>query len=820
MGTLPFQAKLLSTLRSFSLESYFCRIADWKTPDRDRWETNRGASLCATIHIAMPSKPVSSTTEKFTDRILQFVTSKGYQPRTLDDVALAVGIGAEEQGDFHSACRALMRLGRIVLGASHGLLLPVIPGKITGTFRSNLRGFGFVIPDLPSAHGDLYIPKGGSGGALTGDVVLAEVRCRKGGGGRRLQEGRVVSVLARGQNRFVGELHRQDGSWLVIPDGNTIHVPIVLDDAGAKGAHQGDQVVVELWQYPTDRIEARGVIVKVLGKRGEPDVETRSIVEQFGLPGEFPESVVAAAKRVAVGKEPRRRVAGREDLRKLTILTIDPKDARDFDDAISIAEIGEGRTELGVHIADVAHYVRAGEALDQEAKRRGNSIYLPRHVIPMLPELLSNGLCSLQEGQSRLTKSVFLTYNEVGEVLTARFANSVIRSSKRLTYEQAQKALDGKPGRLSAKVMTVLRAAELLARRIRSRRLREGMLVLDMAEVELLFDDQGRVTDVGPEGTEFTHTLIEMFMVEANEAIARALTEKNVPLLRRIHEGRAALSDGTLHRFLRVLGHQLPSRPSRHDLQKLLDSVHGQSDAFAVNLAVLRAMQQAEYSPRKTGHFALASEHYCHFTSPIRRYPDLAVHRLFERWLVGARRHGKDADPSEEELVALGSHCSAQERRAEAAERELKLVFILQLLRSRVGEEFAGAVTGVANVGAFVQLDKYRVDGLLRLENLPDDWWEVDSKHGTIVGERSGRRITIGARLRVRISRVHLPTRQLEVTLAEALRRDSRKSVERTDPVRRPGAARRHRRGRLSSECQTAEASESPPIRQGRRRRK
>ena len=709
----------------------------------------------------------------FAERILQFVQAKGYTPQQLHELAVAMGVGEDELGDFHSACKALMKTGRVVLGGRNALMLPPPAGRVVGIYRANPKGFGFLIPDIPNAHGDFFIPPGKSGDALTGDTVAARVQKRGQRDGKTLYEGQIIEVLQRGRNRFVGELCQQARRWLVVPDGNILHMPIEVGDPGAKNGRVGDKVVVELTTYPGPGREARGAIVKVLGERGRPDVETQAIVEQHQLPGEFGDDVIRETQRVIEAFDVDAAAKGREDLRDLTVITIDPNDARDFDDAISITKNRSGTVELGVHIADVGYFVREGGALDAEAKERSTSVYLPRTVIPMLPEALSNGLCSLQERQTRVTKSAFITYDARGKVKSERVANTIIRSAKRLTYEQASAILDGKPGRTSAEIVALLKEMERLAIAIRKRRLAEGMLELDLPEVDLVHGEDGGVVDVKPADTSFSHKIIEMFMVEANEAVARTLNAKKVPFLRRVHDEPRDLASGTLRRFLSVLGHQLPEDANRFAVQKLLDSVRGRPDSFAVHLAVLRSMQQAEYAPSTKGHFALASKHYAHFTSPIRRYPDLTIHRLFDLQVRGelAKRKRAGEIPSEEALVQLGRQCSTNERRAEAAERELRMVLLLKLLEEKhLGEEFSGIVTGVANVGVFVQLERFLIDGLLRFDGLPDDWWEVDPTRGCVVGERSGVRITVGDRLKVSIARVHLPTRRMELGLAEPLK--------------------------------------------------
>lgn len=708
----------------------------------------------------MPNTPIA-------ERILKFIHAKGYEPRRLQELSEAMEIGQEEQGDFHEACKALMHSGRMVLSSRNTVSIPDPPRRVAGTFRANPKGFGFLIPDAPRIHGDLYVPANASKGAMTGDRVSAEVRKKGKRDGKMLFEAHVTEILQRGQSRFVGNLQRQAGRWYIIPDGSTMHSPIMIDDPGAKRVKAGDQVVVEVVTFPTERAPARGVIVKALGPAGEPGVDALSVIEQFQLPGEFPEEALEQARQMVAGFRPDHAAEERLDLREMTIITIDPTDAKDFDDAISLTRDERGLWELGVHIADVAHFVPEGGPLDIEARERANSIYLPDMVIPMLPEVLSNGVCSLQEGEPRLTKSAFITFDQHGVVKKTAFANSVIHSTKRLTYEQASAVLDGKPGRLSVKVLTLLKDMDQLAKAIRQRRLKHGMLTLHLPDNELVFDDAGVPVDVVPEDTSFSHTIIEMFMVEANEAVARHLHQKDIRCLRRIHESSTKLQDGTLRRLVKFLGHELPGHATHRDLQILLAAVKGKDEAFAVNLAVLRSMEQAEYSPALIGHFALASTHYCHFTSPIRRYPDLTVHRLLDALLRGNNRRGIEDAANERELETLGGHCSANERRAEAAERELKQIYILRLLEKQIGEHYGGVVTGIAQIGLFIQLDRYLIEGLVRFDRLGEDWWEVDPDRAWAIGQRTGRKIRIGDRLTVSTARVDIPHRQLDLQVVE-----------------------------------------------------
>ena len=759
------------------------------------------------------------TTDRFTQRILRFVSEKGYEPQSPRRMARAMGIDREQEEEFAAACKSLVESGRVVMGAGDALHLPRPPGKLIGTFRGNPRGYGFVIPEDRTAHGDVYVSAEATAGAMTGDRVSVRVVKRGRRDGEMRFEGKILEVLQRGQSRFVGEIVQTGGRWFVHPDGNVLQSPILIPDASSKNVSTGTQVVVEITEYPTERSGARGVIVKVLGKSGEPNVDTMSIIEQYELPQGFPESVLTEARRITDEFSLADETPGREDLSALTIITIDPEDAKDFDDAISLEEQDDGLWELGVHIADVSRFVTDGSALDEEARLRANSIYLPGTVLPMLPELLSNGLCSLQEREPRLTKSAFMSFDSDANVRSVRFAHSIIRSTKRLSYQQAQAILDGTTGKTSAKVIALLKRMDELARRIRARRLKNGMLELDLPEVDIIRDAEGRVADARPTDASFTHKIIEMFMVEANEAVARELTRIDIPFLRRTHGEPKNLADGGLRSFLRVLGHRLPADADRFDLQRLLEEVQGHDDGFAVHLAVLRSMKAAEYSPEPIGHYALAGEHYCHFTSPIRRYADLTVHRLFDRLVTptkhrrGDRAHRSDDSVPDEmtRLTTLGAHCVAQERRAEDAERELSLVLILRLLEEHLGEEFAGIVTGISNIGMFVQLVRFQVDGLLRFENLPEDHWRVDPSRACVIGQRTRTTIKVGHRLSVLIAAVDIPRRRLDLAPADGGRR-SRRSKPPLRPPQRP-----RRSGRADSQSERSPSSNRRERRQKRR---
>lgn len=706
--------------------------------------------------------------------------------------------GQESFHAFRDALKELMHEGRVVSGAGGTIVVPnqqQARDEFTGTYRHNRRGFGFVVPTDPSAHEDLYIPEGQNGGAITGDIVRAKITSQGQRDGKTIYSGRITDIIERTQKRFVGTLMRNGNEWTVLPDGNAFTEPIFTPDAAARHIRPGTKVVVEITSYPENSQWAQGVITEVLGKPGEKDVDLKSTIVSFNLPEGFPEEVLAQARQAVDTFNPNEERSHRLDLTRETICTIDPDDAKDYDDAISLHKLDNGLWELGVHIADVSWFVREGTAMDEEAHERGNSVYFPGFVIPMLPEILSNGVCSLQEEVPRLCKSAFITYDSSARPIATRFANSVIKSAKRLRYREAQAILDGAaeiphpdgPKRVEdyePSVVDLLHDMNTLARQLQKRRHGEGQIVLDLPEVDLVLDEDGKIVDAVPEDQSFTHTLIEMFMVEANEAVARLLNSQGVPFMRRTHPEPENRGSERLRQFVTVAGFRLPKQLDRKAIQALLQAVKGKPEGFAINLAVLKSLTRAEYSPEEVGHYALASEQYCHFTSPIRRYADLAIHRLLDAYFEaggasqrGGRKKAKmdpDQVPSFDDLKELGKHLSFTERRADDAERELRQVKILELLQKEVGQEFKGVVTGITNFGLFVQIQPYLIDGLIRYEDLMDDWWDVDEKSGQIRGQRTGQVIRIGDVVKTLIVRIDMARRELNLAITEVTSRPNR----------------------------------------------
>lgn len=754
---------------------------------------------------------------RYRDRLISYISSDNYKPQHLPVVAKELKI--DDVDDFGQAVRELAAEGIIDLDDSGKIRLPFRAdhGEIEGIFRGTMSGVGFVQPTGASHGSDIFVPPQATLGALSGDTVVVAFerdkrREKRMGTLERQYAGEVIEIVKRKRANFTGEIEKRDGRWLVFPDGRELTEPIVIRDAESKNVKNGYKVVVEMIDYPENGRLGQGVITKVLGEAGEPDVETQAVIFAYSLPSnEFPEACVNQAREAtarfdaemeAYEKGGIEALDMRLDLTGEYITTIDPPDAKDYDDAISVKKTKDGY-ELGIHIADVAHYIPIGSPLDIEAADRANSVYLPRLVIPMLPEVLSNGICSLQEGVLRYAKTCFISYDKMGNVRGRRFCQTLIKSRKRMTYLEAQALIDGdrEEAKRHAKTDTPhtdelvasVRLMDELSRLIQARRHKAGMIHLDLPDVELIFDENGKVVDAEPEDDAFTHTLIEMFMVEANEALASLFEDLRVPVLRRIHPEPTPNDTEDLRRAATVAGYKIPKSPEREELQGLLDATAGTNAARAVHMAVLRTLTKASYSPAQIGHYALASHAYSHFTSPIRRYPDLTVHRslvaFLERTDNGRSKPKSDGGmvalgkelrddkrcPHEQDLVKVGQHCSDREVNATAAERELRQFLVLQLMAEHIGEEFDGVVTGVTPKGVYVQLATYLADGMIAKGDLPGDTsrsnrppsWKIDSRTGALVDAHSGRSYSMGDSVRVTIAAVDLATRRMDLAIAD-----------------------------------------------------
>jgi len=708
--------------------------------------------------------------DDLTRRVLELVSAADYRPITLKAIARRFEVGAEAYPEFRSAVKALVKSGALD-AAKDKTLTKADPsggpgkGNVVGTYRRTSKGFGFVRPSRGSGakSEQIYIPVDAGRDASSGDEVLVRIT-RKAKGPGYNAEGRVVQVVSRASGVFVGTYFENGDAGMVKIDGTTFRDPVFVGDPGAKGARVGDKVAIEMVRYPTPFREGEGVITEVLGPRGQPGVDTLAIIRALSIPDRFDDETLDDARHAAK-RFSEDDLEGRLDLTETLTLTIDPATARDFDDAITLTRDEQGYWNLGVHIADVSHFVRPGSALDRTARNRGTSVYLPDRVIPMLPEVLSNSLASLQAGHVRYTVSALIEFDPDGIRTGRSFARSAIRVDHRFAYEQAmalirdpEAAMEG----VSPEIRAMITRMHGLATILRRRRFARGALELDMPEVEVDLGEQGEVVGAHLASHDESHQLIEEFMLAANEAVASYLTEKKVGFLRRAHADPEPRKLKEFADFARSLGLTIENPQSRFDLQKVLAATKDAPESYAVHFGLLRSLKQAVYTPEPEGHYALASEDYCHFTSPIRRYPDLQVHRQLTSLI-----EGKKPRSDFEELAVLAEHCTRTERRAEQAERELIKVKLLTFLETKVGQRFHAILVGVEDFGLFARLVELPAEGLIHVTSLLDDFYYLEAGTHTLVGRASGRRYRLGDRLEVTIGRVDVDRRELDLIPAD-----------------------------------------------------
>jgi ribonuclease R len=725
----------------------------------------------------------SMRSEEIEQALLELIRQPGYRPVKPRVIAKRLKLGEDETRDLKRAIKRLLKAGKVTYGANHLLGPPLAQDagkggngyRVTGVFRRADAGFGFVRPagSAPGADRtqDIFISANDAGDAATGDTVL--VRLKKKVESRRPNpEGEIVEIIQRETHQFVGTYFEEGGTAYVRVDGMPFSQPILLGDPGVKRPKADDKVVVEMVRFPTHAHQGEGVITEILGQRGEPGVDTLSIIREFNLPEEFAEDTVEESRHQADLFD-ESIPEGRTDLTGLVTITIDPVDARDFDDAVSLEINEKGHWVLGVHIADVSHFVQPGTALDREAYSRATSTYLPDRVIPMIPEIISNGLASLQPDRVRYTKTVFIEHTPEGVFVHVEPMSAAIKSKRRFTYEEVDEYLadpEAWRSKLDPQVHALLERMRKLASILRERRHRRGGLELTMPEVKVDLDADGRVTGAHlVENTE-SHRIIEDFMLAANEAVAEYLEKAELQFLRRVHMAPDPRKLKALTEFVTGMGFQVESLESRFELQKLLAAVHGIPEERAVNFALLRSLQRAVYSPEKEGHYALASECYTHFTSPIRRYPDLTVHRLLDQLFKGKKPRNDFG-----ELAVVGEHCSDRERRAESAERELTKVKLLDYLSTRVGLKLEAVVTGVEEFGLFVQGVDLPAEGLVHISSLQDDYYRYDRSAHTLTGNRAGNRYQLGDHVTVTVARVDVDKRELDFRIVSREKRPGQK---------------------------------------------
>jgi ribonuclease R len=708
------------------------------------------------------------------DQVLALMRDRVHHPAAMRELLQVLKVPRDERTSFKRHVKSLVSSGDLIQIRGHRFGLPEKMDLYVGRLQTHQAGYGFVTPERPlDAGGDIYISGPHLNEAMHGDRVVVRIERLKEGG---RAEGRIIRILERRNEWIVGRYDRGDaGMGYVVPFDRRVLMDIFVPPGQEGGASPGDMVVVELTRWPTSTRGAIGRVAEVLGDIDAPGVDTEIIIRKYGIPDAHSNEATTEAVRLG-GSVSERDLRGRTDFRALPTVTIDGEHARDFDDAITISRLPNGHFWLGVHIADVSHYVQEGSALDREAYERGTSVYFPERAVHMFPAELATGLCSLNPHVDRLVQSCLMEVDRRGQVVRSEFHDGVINSDERMTYTAVNGILtDQDPGLLKqyAALVPMFEQMRELFLILNDARRRRGSIDFDLHEAELIMDEGGMVEDIIALERNVAHRLIEEFMLLANETVATTLEAQNVPALYRIHEEPDILKVAKFEEFISGFGYSLAApagalRP-RH-FQKLIERIEGKPEQKPIAYLMLRTMQKARYAAENLGHFGLAASSYTHFTSPIRRYPDLVVHRALR-----AARHGLVSDAVREdmteELPEVARHTSEMERRADDAERELVQWKKVKFMADKVGDEFEGYVTGVAAFGLFVELIEHFVEGLVHVSTMADDYYRfVESAH-LLRGENTHKVYRLGDKIKVQVIRVNMEVRQVDLGLVEILER-------------------------------------------------
>ncbi len=696
--------------------------------------------------------------EQRTQQLLSFMREEAYKPLSVTELEEAFGIkDSSEFKDFVKVLNEMEQQGLIVRTRSNRYGIPEKMNLVRGKVQANAKGFAFIIPEDDMSERDIYVTGADLNSAMNGDIVLVRLHPKSSGS---RPEGQVIRILERGLTQVVGTYSENKYYGFVIADDKRIPNDIFIPKDANGGAVDGHKVVVQILKYPEGRMSAEGEVVTILGHKNDPGVDILSIIHNHGLPQEFPEEVLEQANAVPDEIDPKE-IEGRRDLRDQMIVTIDGADAKDLDDAVNVERLENGNYKLGVHIADVSYYVKEDSPIDKEAFERATSCYLVDRVIPMIPHRLSNGICSLNPKVDRLTLSCEMEINPQGQVVNHEIFQSVIRTTERMTYSDVRKILTEEDEEVTKRYESLVpffKQMEELAAILRKKRMERGAVDFDFKESKVLVDEEGNPTDVVLRERSVAERLIEEFMLAANETVAEHFHWMKIPFMYRIHED----PDGEkLERFLEFItnfGYVVRGTANTlhpRSLQMLLDEVSGKPEETVISKVMLRSMKQAKYDPESLGHFGLSTEFYTHFTSPIRRYPDLIVHRLIRTYLIEGKTDDATISKWSEKLAVIAAHASEMERRAVEAERDTDSLKKVQFMEDKIGEQFEGMISGVTNFGMFVELPN-TIEGLVHVSYLTDDYYHYDEKQYAMIGERTGNVFRIGDEIEVKVIGVNV----------------------------------------------------------------
>lgn len=706
------------------------------------------------------------------ETLLNFMRETAYKPMTYQELEQHFAIeDAHEFREFLKLLNELEQSGKIILTSTERYGVPERMSLLRGRLQAHAKGFAFLIPD-DREHPDVYIHANDLKSAMNGDTVLVRISSKSSDGGK--MEGEVVRIVTRAVTQVVGVFQNHEAYGFVLPDDKRINRDIFIPKHAINGAVDGVKVVVKLVSYPEGRAAAEGEIVEILGHKDDPGVDILSIIRKHQLPEGFPEEVLAEADAAPDAITEEEIVQqGRRDLRGLNIVTIDGEDAKDLDDAVNVERLPNGNYRLGVHIADVSYYVRDRSELDKEAYNRGCSVYLVDRVIPMLPHRLSNGICSLNPQVDRLTMSCEMEFNEQMKVVKHDIFTSVIRTKERMTYNNVRKILVDEDPELIERYSDLVEDFRLmreLALKLRNRRMRRGAVDFDFVESKVIVDENGKPVDIVKRERSIAEQIIEEFMLAANETVAEHFHWMKVPFIYRIHEDPDQEKLQNFMAFAANFGHHVKGRGNAihpRALQNLLEAIQGTKEQTVLSTMMLRSMKQAKYDAESTGHFGLAAEYYSHFTSPIRRYPDLVIHRVIREVLES----GGSLNESRHEQLAgrmadIAQQSSERERVAVDAERDTEALKKAEFMLDKVGEEFEGIISSVTSFGMFIELEN-TVEGLIRLSAMTDDYYHFDEGHMALIGERTSKVYRIGDDVKVRVANVNMDEHTIDFEMVD-----------------------------------------------------
>ena len=689
---------------------------------------------------------MDQTFEKRKKVIYDFIRDDHYVPMKIKEIAILLQIPGEQRGELREVLDALVEEGKISL-SKRGKYSCGSAQRLSGIFQAHVRGFGFVTP--ADGGEDVFIPEENTGNAFQGDEV--EYIIVKSGGGRR-KEGKIVRIVAHTVTKVVGLYEKSRNFGFVRPDNQRYLNDIYIPAGKEMGAADGHKVLVELTSYGGEHAKPEGNVVEIIGHINNPGTDILSIVMDFGIETEFPEKVQNQAVRVGKEVSPAD-CRGRMDLREWQMVTIDGEDAKDLDDAVSLTREGDNY-RLGVHIADVANYVQEGSALDREALKRGTSVYLADRVIPMLPHKLSNGICSLNAGEDRLALSCIMTVSPSGDVVDHIIAETVIRVDKRMSYTGVSRMLDGdeEASGENEAFIPMIKMMKELSDIVRGRRGKRGSVNFDFPETKVVLDEKGRAVDIRPYDRNDATKIIEDFMLLANETVAEEYYWREIPFLYRTHEQPDEEKIRQLNTFVNNFGYHIHMRNEIRpkEIQKLLDRAEGTPEEALISRLTLRSMKRAGYTTENTGHFGLAAKYYTHFTSPIRRYPDLQIHRIIKEDLRG-RLNEERMEHYRQILPETAARCSSRERTADEAEREVVRLKKAEYMQNHIGEEYEGVISGVTKWGVYVELPN-TVEGLVHVADMRDDHYEFMEENYELRGRHTGKSYKLGQTVAVRVT--------------------------------------------------------------------